>query len=318
MVENYKKYIVDKSIETGFITSTFEKVDRLLNILEWINENIELKDLLVLKGGTAINTVVFNFPRLSVDLDFDININLSKEEMLEKRKYIEETLYRYLESQGYKINAEKSKNVYALASFVIEYTDVKGNPDNIKVEINYTLREHILEGKPLELSTEIFKNENFKINCVHPIEIYGAKITALLNRTTARDLFDVYTLAKYDLFDEEEKEMLKKCFIFYYIAIAGYSLQDMKIEKIEEIQKQDVKNKLIPTLKNRNPKASDVEDMKEMVREYLKDILDLDNNQRLFCEKFKDKIYEPELLFDDEKILKRVEKHPMVMWKLSQ
>ena len=94
MVENYKQYIADKSKETGFITSTFEKVDRLLNILEWINQNKDLKDLLVLKGGTAINIAIFNFPRLSVDLDFDINIILSKEEMLDKKKYIKETILR--------------------------------------------------------------------------------------------------------------------------------------------------------------------------------------------------------------------------------
>ena len=77
LVENYKKYIIDKSAETGFITSTFEKADKLLDILEWINGNKELKDLLVLKGGTAINTAIFSFPRLSVDIDFDININFS-------------------------------------------------------------------------------------------------------------------------------------------------------------------------------------------------------------------------------------------------
>ena len=317
MVENYKQYIVDKSKETGFITSTFEKVDKLLNILEWINENKELRDLLVLKGGTAINTAIFNFPRLSVDLDFDVNVNLPKDEMVEKRKYIKETIYNYLKSQGYVVNEEKSKNVYALDSFAIEYEDIKGNVDNIKVEVNYMLREHILDAKPLDLNTDIFDNKNFKINCVNPIEIYAAKITALLNRTTARDLFDIYTLSKYGLFDGQEKELLKNCFILNYIAICGYDLKDMKLENIETITKQEIKNKLIPALKNRNPKLCDVEDMKTEERKYLEDILELDDRQKLFCEKFKNGIYEPELLFNDSNILNRIKEHPMIMWKLE-
>ena len=72
MVEDYKQYIKDISNETGFIQSTLEKVERLIRILEWINNHNTLKDLIVLKGGTAINIAIFNFPRLSVDIDLDL------------------------------------------------------------------------------------------------------------------------------------------------------------------------------------------------------------------------------------------------------
>lgn len=81
------------------------------------------------------------------------------------------------------------------------------------------IRVHILETKKIKINTDIFKNKDIEINCVHPIEIYAAKICALINRATARDLFDVYTLSKYDLFDQEEKELLRKCFLLEYIAI---------------------------------------------------------------------------------------------------
>lgn len=37
LVENYKQYIIEIANKTGFIKSTLEKVERLLNILEWIN-----------------------------------------------------------------------------------------------------------------------------------------------------------------------------------------------------------------------------------------------------------------------------------------
>ena len=317
MVEIYKKYIEEISNRTGFIKSTLEKVERLLNILEWINNHEKLSELLALKGGTAINTAVFNFPRLSVDIDLDLTENLKKDEMLKERENIHNLLVNYLKANTYKINIEKSKNVYALDSIVAEYVDIKGNIDNIKIEINYMNRVHILETKNIKVSTDVFEDKHLSIHCIHPIEIYAAKLCALLSRTTARDLYDVYTLSKYNLFDDDEKSLLKQCFMLEYIAVNDYKLEDMDIEKIEKLKRQDIKTKLLPTLKDRNPKKSNVDEMKREVREYLKDILIVDDNIKEFYDKFQKGIYEPELLFDDKEIIERIKEHPMIMWKLN-
>lgn len=317
MVDNYQKYIEEISKITKFIRSTLEKVDRLLTILEWINNQEKLGQLLALKGGTAINAAVFNFPRLSVDIDLDLTENFTKSKMLSERNYIYNLIVQYLINSNYKINNEKSKNVYALDSIVAEYVDIKGNTENIKIEINYMNRVHILETKLLEINTDIFPNKHFKINCVNPIEIYAAKICALLNRATARDLFDVYTLSKYNLFDKEEKHLLKQCFMLEYIAINGYKIEDMNIEKTGQIKNQDIKTKLLSTLKDRNPKHNNVDTMKKEVKEYLKDILVIDSKTQKFYDEFQKGIYEPELLFDDIEILNRIKNHPMIMWKLE-
>ena len=317
MVENYKKYIEEISNKTGFIKSTLEKVERLLNILKWINNHEKLSKLLALKGGTAINTAVFNFPRLSVDIDLDLTENLSKDEMIKERENIHNLIVQYLNANNYKMNIEKSKNVYALDSIVAEYEDIRGNVDNIKIEINYMNRVHILETKELNIATDIFKDKQLEIHCIHPIEIYAAKLCALLSRTTARDLFDVYILSKYDLFDKEEKQLLKKCFMLEYIAVNNYKIEDMDIERIEKLERQDIKTKLLPTLKDRNPKKSNVDEMKQAVREYLKDILIIDDSTKQFYDKFQKGIYEPELLFDDKEIIERIKEHPMIMWKLN-
>lgn len=317
MVEEYRHYIENIAKETGFINSTLEKVERLLKILTWINNDEKLNKLLALKGGTAINIAVFNFPRLSVDIDLDLTENLNKEEMIVQREIIHNLIIQYLNANNYKINVEKSKNVYALDSIVAEYIDVKGNVDNIKIEINYMNRVHILETKKIEVSTDIFKDKLLMIHCLNPIEIYAAKICALLDRTTARDLFDIYTLSKYELFDKEEKLLLRQCFMLKYIAICGYKLENMKIDNIEKLKKQDIKTKLLPTLKDRNPQKNNVDEMKQAVREYLKDILVIDNNTKLFYDKFQKGIYEPELLFENKEIIERIKKHPMIIWKLN-
>lgn len=317
MVEKYRDYIENISKETGFIQSTLEKVERLIRILEWMNSDEKLNKLLALKGGTAINTAVFNFPRLSVDIDLDLTENLKKEEMIKERESIHNLIVNYLKTNNYKINLEKSKNVYALDSIVAEYVDIKRNVDNIKIEINYMNRVHILETKKIKVSTDVFKDKQLTIHCIHPIEIYAAKLCALLSRTTARDLYDVYTLSKYDLFDDDEKRLLKQCFMLEYIAVNDYKLKDMKIDNIEKLKRQDIKTKLLPTLKDRNPKKSNVDEMKKAVREYLKDIIVIDDNIKEFYDKFKKGIYEPQLLFEDQEIIERIKEHPMIIWKLN-
>lgn len=50
----------------------------------------------------------------------------------------------------------------------------------------------------------------------------------------------------------------------------------MKIDNIEKLKRQDIKTKLLPTLEDRNPRNNDVDEMKIKVKEYLKDILIVD------------------------------------------
>ena len=119
------------------------------------------------------------------------------------------------------------------------------------------------------------------------------------------------------MFDKEEKQLLKQCFMLEYIAINNYKLEDLDIERIEKLEKQDIKTKLLPTLKDRNPRNSNVDQMKQAVREYLKDILIVDDNTKEFYDKFQKGIYEPELLFDNEEIIERIKEHPMIIWKLK-
>lgn len=178
-------------------------------------------------------------------------------------------------------------------------------------------RVHILETKKLKIATDVFEDKQLTIHCIHPIEIYAAKLCALLSRTTAIDLFDIYILSKYNLFDDGEKKLLKQCFMLEYIAVNNYKLKDMKIDNIERLKRQDIKTKLLPTLKDRNPSESNVDEMKQAVREYLNDILVIDDNTKLFYDKFQKGIYEPELLFEDKEIIERIKEHPMVIWKLN-
>ena len=66
-----------------------------------------------------------------------------------------------------------------------------------------------------------------------------------------------------------------------------------------------------------NQRKSSVNEIKQAVREYLTDILVVDDNIKEFYIKFQKGIYEPELLFDNDERIERIKEHPMIMWKLS-
>lgn len=88
-LSRYEKRIIGKEAEeSGFVRDTLEKVYRLVDILEYINQNSLLKNTLALKGGTAINLLAFNLPRLSIDIDLDYCKEASRDEMLQEREVI--------------------------------------------------------------------------------------------------------------------------------------------------------------------------------------------------------------------------------------
>lgn len=79
------RHLTQTAQTNRFNRDTLEKVLRLSEILKVFNQDKDLKDNYVLKGGTAINLCLFDFPRLSVDIDMNFNVHSSKEEMLEMR-----------------------------------------------------------------------------------------------------------------------------------------------------------------------------------------------------------------------------------------
>lgn len=304
-------YLGKKAEELGFVRDTLEKVTRLADVLEYLNTNPVLKDSLALKGGTAINLTIFNLPRLSVDIDMDYLITNSREEMLESREVINSTIDRYMLSQGYTMNP-KTKNPHSLDSWVYDYQGASGNKDNIKIEINYSLRSHVLEAEERPIITEHFSGE-YKVKSLAPIEIYGSKLNALLSRAAARDLYDARNMIHFGLFDESEEELLKKCVIFYAAISAKDINKPFDTKAIDSITKRKIKTDLLPVIKRRDD--FDLEPAKKLVKEYISDLMVLKKEEKEFLDRFEGGEYIPELLFEDEKILGRIKNHPMAIWK---
>ncbi len=304
-------YLGKKAEELGFVRDTLEKVTRLADFLEYLNTNPILKDSLALKGGTAINLTIFNLPRLSVDIDLDYLITNSREEMLENRDIINTTIDGYMVSRGYSKNP-KTKNPHSLDSWVYDYMGASGNRDNIKIEINYSLRSHVLEPEERPIITEHFTSE-YKVKSLAPIEIYGSKINALLSRAAARDLYDTRNMIHFGLFDKSEEALLRKCVVFYAAVSAKDLNKTFATKAIDSITQRKIKTDLLPVIKRKDD--FELESAKKLVKEYISDLMVLTSEEKEFLDRFENGEYIPELLFDDKEILERIKNHPMAIWK---
>lgn len=307
-------YLGKKAEELGFVRDTLEKVTRLADVLEYLNSNPILKECLALKGGTAINLTIFNLPRLSVDIDMDYLINNSREEMLEHRELINSTIDRYMLSQGYTKN-DKTKNPHSLDSWVYDYVGASGNKDNIKIEINYSLRAHLLPAEERPIITEHFSSE-YRVKTLVPIEIYGSKINALLSRAAARDLYDARNMIYFKIFDESEEVLLRKTVVFYAAISAKEINKTFDIKAIDSITKQKIKTDLLPVIKRKDD--FELETAKKMAKAYIADLMVLTKEEKEFLDRFEKGEYIPELLFEEEAILSRIKNHPMALWMMRR
>ncbi len=313
MIQFDKNTIGRQAKELGFVRDTFEKVCRLADVLKFFENDNILSSCLALKGGTAINLTIFNLPRLSVDIDLDFSENISRDEMLDKRPIITERISKYMSANSYVLSG-KSKQHHALDSFVFEYQNAGGMKDNIKIEINYMIRCHILPVTRRKVNLP-WLSEELSVLSVAPMEIFASKIVALLNRTAPRDLYDIHNLLELGLFDESEQDMLKKCVVFYSCIGSETVHKEFNFESLDKMPQNKIKTDLLPVL--RFGAYFDLKPAREKVTNYLKSLLVLTLQETEFIENFGNGDYKPQLIFEGD-MLNNVADHPMAIWKCNK
>lgn len=299
--------------ESGFVRDTFEKVLRLKEILRFFNEDDFLRGHLLLKGGTAINFTVFNLPRLSVDIDMDYTPNDNREDMLECRAKITETIKTYMESEGYQLS-DASRFSHSLDAFHYNYQNAGGNRDMIKIELNYSLRAHIFEPVCRGILQELF-DDGMKIRMVDPMEIFAAKGNALITRAAARDLYDWCNMMSEGLF-ENQRDLFRKCFVFYMSISADTLNISFDTSAIDTLDFNKIRRDLFPVINKKD--NFQLDERKKLAKDYIESLMILTPNEREYLEKFEQKKFMPELLFEDAEIVERVKNHPMALWKCKE
>lgn len=312
MIEYNKAQLGQAAKEFGFVRETFEKVLRLKEILVYLNTEEYLNKHLVLKGRTAINMTIFNLPRLSVDIDLDFTPNLTLEDMSEARGKITELLEEYMAEEGYAL-AHSSRYSHSLDSLMFQYQNTGGNRDSIKIEINYSLRSHIFAPVKRKFMTDVF-DDDIEVKTLESMEIFAAKANALMSRAAARDLYDFNNMIYFGLFDESEYELLRKCIIFYASISAEHINKTFDTSAIDRLDFSRIRRDLFPVLRKKD--NFNLEERKDQAKSFIAKLMILTEQEKDYLDAFEKKEYKPELLFNDEKILKNIREHPMVSWKI--
>lgn len=311
MFEFTRRELDEISDKSEFNRDNLEKVIRLIDVLTNITKENVFKKL-VLKGGTALQLSYFNFKRLSVDIDFDYNSNEDKNDVLIARNLIKNTLIKQMQVIGYSLS-NNSKFTYSLDSFIFNYTNLAGNNDNLKIEINYTNRVHVFDPEIKEFKSDILGNVKFLT--LSKLELFSTKINALLTRTVPRDVYDYYLIITKGAINADESSLLKKLILFYLsISTTKNSfstLIDNFKSKLNNLNYYKIKKTLIPVLsKNHN---FNIDVAKKHIIESLDKLLILSENEEEYFTLSRKGIFNFDLLFDDQ-ISNSLSLHPRVLW----
>ncbi|WP_113906817.1 nucleotidyl transferase AbiEii/AbiGii toxin family protein [Aliidiomarina celeris] len=189
----------------------YRQVQLLMQVLPFVAAH----DCFALKGGTAINLFVRDFPRLSVDIDLVFLPMMDRGEALQ-------TITSHLEQIAGNLTA-KLQDVTVIRSFEVKKDalrllverDVGGRKVQIKIELSPVLRGTVYESNALSV-TEAVENEfGFaEISVVSFADLYAGKICAALDRQHPRDLFDVKLL----LDNEGLTDDIRKALIVYMLS----------------------------------------------------------------------------------------------------
>ena len=303
-------YISNFGKQTGFINSNIEKVIRLLDVLAFIDSDLDpYHEKLVLKGGTAINLMITNLARLSVDIDLDYIGSLDKEKMGVDRDAIMSALDNFMLKEGYALSKEKSRGSVILASRTYSYTNAFGNRDNIKVEINFIDRIHVCPS--IRKKANYFDKE-VMVQTPLEAELLGMKIAALIDRHKPRDLFDIYKLKGY--MPNLDKDRVRKLAVFYLSLDGIFELNESSFDNVNKITQDSIKKELQPVLAKGN--VFDLKAAKEQVINFLKELLTLSDKEDKYLEEFSKGNFDPYLLFEPNDA-ERAAKHPMAKWRAA-
>lgn len=107
-------------------------------------------------------------------------------------------------------------------------------------------------------------------------------------------------------------DLLRKCTIFYNMIGGNQDIINLDYNNIFKIDFNKIKRQLIPVLSKKD--NFELDNAKEIVIEYLKKLFTVNESEKEFIELFIQKIYKPELLFDNE-ISENIIDHPMAKWR---
>lgn len=292
--------------KTGFNLDLLEKAYNLTHVLHEIQKKDILKANLSLKGGTALNFIYLDIPRLSINIDFNYTGKIAREDMKENRPLIEKSITALGEELGYEVKPRGQS--YIMSRHNLKYTTIRNTNDHIKIEINYLdclpIDEFVIKKFP-----SIFPDiSSFPVKTYTLEEILAQKIKACIERTMPRDIYDLFCLSNQKLNMDKTKHITT----IYYCMCNNNDTKD-PIKKIENYDLEKLEQELQQFV--RVGVGFEAKKIREKSAGFLEQVLSFSVGEQKFIDSFfENGMISPEILFKNKSIIK---KHPVLLNKLK-
>jgi predicted nucleotidyltransferase component of viral defense system len=175
----------------GWKLDVCERVLRMGELLAAIAGHPELRDTLALKGGTAINTIDHNLPRLSVDLDFNYIGPATGEELEAARGDIDAAIHAVCSRLS--LTSQTVRSAHGGSKQRMTYRGIVGS-GRVEVDLNFLHRVPLLEPRRVDIRVTDAIDATGVLAISAP-ELAAGKLSALFDRTHPRDVWDTALLA---------------------------------------------------------------------------------------------------------------------------
>ena len=224
----------------------FRQVELVVRVLPLVAS----ESCFALKGGTAINLFICDFPRLSVDIDLTYLPLDNRDDALgaieDGLGWIADNIRRVI--QGAKVTAAAGE------AGRVQRLQIAAGGVNIKVEVSPVLRGSIMPAVQMAIGDPVADQFGYvETQVLVADELYAGKLIAALDRQHPRDLFDVMQL----LAGGGITPALMDCFLVYLVSsnrpiaelldpnllplqpvfdqqFQGMSLQAVTVDKLDE------------------------------------------------------------------------------------
>lgn len=226
-----------------------ERVLRMAELLAACASHPRLRDVLAIKGGTALNLLDHDMPRLSVDLDFNVVGAWAGEELDEVRTAVREALQ--VVAHRLALVAREARASHAGSTWRLTYDGVVGS-GNVEIDLNFLHRVPLVA--PRRVTTRVLGSvEVREVLAVAPAELVAGKLGALLDRTHPRDVWDAALLDDSGALDDPSA---RRCFVVY-LAGARRPWRELLAAPIR-LDPNEVERLLVPMLRaDHRPAALD-------------------------------------------------------------
>lgn len=302
-----RRYFGRVANETGFRAEPLETVFRLAHLLGEIVA--DRGEELSLRGGTALNLLHLDVPRLSVDLDLDFVGSADAAEAERRRPDLLADLESLGRRVGYEIVHERPS--YALAHLRLGYRNASDRPAFLKLDVNFLDRVPVFptERRPLhhpfgeDLAT-------FDVQTLALAELAAGKTIALARRALARDLFDVAMLSTLPDLDVER---MRTALVVRGASYPPPSPTDYSLDVVDRVRTTSWRSEVLALC--RRPVPVTLEEARAQATDLLRTVTELEPGQLEFLDFLDRGELRPDMLPVPE-LRERIVVNPGLLWRL--